>query len=488
MYGAEFDHFGVDHQHADVARGAGHQHRHDQGVQADALTGSGPAGDEQVRHLGEVDREGVTADVLTEENRDPHFLDVGGASLDQLAEADHDPFVVGDLDADGVLAGDRRDDADRRDAQRDREVVLEGGDLGDAESRFEFEFELGNDRTGVDFGDLHVQAEFGEGAFEDRGGDLRFFRQQLEGEVLGFFEQVEVRQFEVVVVGDGDTHWQPLHPAGRHGLDRRIHLELAGRGDGLVDLVGVFGCERFVRFGVVDGLGGVCGGTLGGGFFGRGKGTGFACFPGSRGRGAGRGDDSGKDAERHQGHEGDGSGCEAGDAEQERFGGEDHSCGDESAGDDECTDGRESFGQQDAGPLADVASAADDRTTTERGDEHLQEKASGEDDTEPADHADERVTDRIACKQADIEGDEGGEQSPGRESHPGLEEMGDAGADRTAEVGGDFVEREDRGGRSIRRVIAHEAERKEHTRGEECQRGEIQLEPLIVDHGAVRAR
>ncbi len=47
--GAELDHFGVDHQHAHVVRAAGHEHRHDDRVEADAFARAGAACDEQVR-------------------------------------------------------------------------------------------------------------------------------------------------------------------------------------------------------------------------------------------------------------------------------------------------------------------------------------------------------------------------------------------------------------------------------------------------------
>ena len=51
------------------------------------------------------------------------FLALPLALFDHFAQADQLPLVVGHFDADGVLAGDRRDDAHARHAQGDGQVV-----------------------------------------------------------------------------------------------------------------------------------------------------------------------------------------------------------------------------------------------------------------------------------------------------------------------------------------------------------------------------
>ena len=65
--GAEFHHFGVDHQHPDFVGSAGHQERDDQCIQADAFAGSSASGDQQVWHFGEVNGERAATDILTKE-------------------------------------------------------------------------------------------------------------------------------------------------------------------------------------------------------------------------------------------------------------------------------------------------------------------------------------------------------------------------------------------------------------------------------------
>ena len=59
----------------------------------------------------------------------------GGRLLEDVAEVDDPAARVGDLDADRLLAGDRRQDADVGRGQRVGEVVLELGDLGDLDAR-----------------------------------------------------------------------------------------------------------------------------------------------------------------------------------------------------------------------------------------------------------------------------------------------------------------------------------------------------------------
>ena len=61
---AQLDHFGVDHQHPHFVRSARHQHRSNNGVEADALACSGATGDQQVGHGREVHDQGIPRNVL----------------------------------------------------------------------------------------------------------------------------------------------------------------------------------------------------------------------------------------------------------------------------------------------------------------------------------------------------------------------------------------------------------------------------------------
>ena len=69
----QFDHLGVDHQHPNFVRTSRHEHGSDDGIQANAFTGSGSAGDQQVRHGGKVNHERIAGNVFAEEDRDLHL-------------------------------------------------------------------------------------------------------------------------------------------------------------------------------------------------------------------------------------------------------------------------------------------------------------------------------------------------------------------------------------------------------------------------------
>ena len=109
--------------------------------------------------VGQIDRQRLAADVLAQEERNPHLLDLAVGLFDHFAEPDDLPLLVGHFDADRVLAGNRRDDADAGHAQGDRQVVGQAGDLRQPQAGFELDFVLGDDRAGVDLDDLHREAE-----------------------------------------------------------------------------------------------------------------------------------------------------------------------------------------------------------------------------------------------------------------------------------------------------------------------------------------
>src|SRR3954447_23172540 len=98
-------------------------------VDAPRLAGSRRARDQGVGHLLEVGPDRAAGDVLAEPG-DQRGGSLWAAAVD-VAEADEAAPLVRDLDADRLLAGDRRQDADVRRGQRVGQVILELGDLRD---------------------------------------------------------------------------------------------------------------------------------------------------------------------------------------------------------------------------------------------------------------------------------------------------------------------------------------------------------------------
>ena len=123
VVGGELDPLEVDEDHPDVVRGRFAEQARDQGVDHDALAGAGRAGDEQMRHLREVDRDRATRDIPSEGERQRTRGVEHLALLDEGPEPDDLAHLVRDLDPDGALARDRRLDPDRAGHQGHRQVV-----------------------------------------------------------------------------------------------------------------------------------------------------------------------------------------------------------------------------------------------------------------------------------------------------------------------------------------------------------------------------
>ena len=71
---------------------------------------------------------------------------------------------------------------------------------GHCGSTFEFEFELGDHRAGVDGDNSDVEAEFTEGLFQCDRRHLGLFCQEGVGKFLGFIQHVQIGQIMRVVI------------------------------------------------------------------------------------------------------------------------------------------------------------------------------------------------------------------------------------------------------------------------------------------------
>ena len=157
--GVQLDPLGVDHDHPHLVGRGAHQQRRDHRVDEAGLAGAGGAGDQQVRHLRQVGDHEAALDVLAEPDHQRVVVGAGRAGPEHVAER-HDLLVqVGDLDADGGLAGDRRQDPDvgRRDGVRD--VLRQRRDLLDLDGRADLDLVPRHGRSPGVPGDLRVDAE-----------------------------------------------------------------------------------------------------------------------------------------------------------------------------------------------------------------------------------------------------------------------------------------------------------------------------------------
>ena len=194
----QLQHLRVDHDHAHVARaGLVEQAQHHR-VQRDRLAGTGGAGDQQVRHLLQVDHDRRAADVLAERERERRLQRVVLARAQDLGEIDDLAMRVRNLEADHRLARNHVDHAHADHGQAARDVLVEAGNLAALDARRRLHLEARDDRARMRADHLRVDAEILELEFDlARQGFERFLGIAL-GLRLRLVEQRQRRQFAFV--------------------------------------------------------------------------------------------------------------------------------------------------------------------------------------------------------------------------------------------------------------------------------------------------
>ena len=162
LVGGELHPLRVDQHHPHLVRGGPGEDRQDQRVDAAGLAGAGRAGDQQVRHLGQVGDDEAALDVLAE--RDQHRVVVALRHRRAQHVAEHHDLGVGvrDLDADRGLARDRAEDPDVGALDRVGDVAGQVGDPLDLDARAELDLVAGDGRAAAEAGDRAVDVELGE--------------------------------------------------------------------------------------------------------------------------------------------------------------------------------------------------------------------------------------------------------------------------------------------------------------------------------------
>ena len=111
---AQLDPLGVDEDQADLLGRRPHQDRRDHGIDAGGLSRPGGAGDDQMRQLVEMQQSRGARDVFSQRDRE-RVVDCGHLGSDEDVTKGYQlPTPVGDLDTNGALARDGRQDPDVR--------------------------------------------------------------------------------------------------------------------------------------------------------------------------------------------------------------------------------------------------------------------------------------------------------------------------------------------------------------------------------------
>ncbi len=162
---------------------------------------------------GQIDRHRVARHVLAQENRDFHLPRAGRVFFDHFPQTDQLAFGIGYFDPHGILAGNGRHNPHAGDPQGDGQVVGQAGDLGEPQTRFEFDFVLSDHGAGFDFHNTDIEAKAGERPLQQLGLVPHFLLVLLVLHLLSFQQQVQIGQ--LVLAGF-------VHVAGR--FQRRNHL------------------------------------------------------------------------------------------------------------------------------------------------------------------------------------------------------------------------------------------------------------------------
>ena len=199
----ELEHLRIDHDQAALFRRQPVEQRQDHRVDGDRLARAGGAGDQQMRHLGEIGDDRLAADRLAERHGKLGLAGLEVTGADQFAEIDGLAALVRQFDADDVAAGHDGDAGGDR-AHRAGDIVGKADDAGGLDAGRRLQFIERDDGAGADMDDLALDAEILQHAFEHAG--ILFQRVGRQGrvahDILRFGEEMQRRQNEIVVVRD----------------------------------------------------------------------------------------------------------------------------------------------------------------------------------------------------------------------------------------------------------------------------------------------
>ena len=194
----QFEHLRVDHDQPALFRRHPVEQRQDHRVDGDRLARAGGAGDQQVRHPGDVGDDRLAADRLAERQRQLRLGRLEIPAGEDFAEVDSLALGVGQLDADGVAAGHDRDAAGDR-AHRAGDVVGKADDAGRLDAGRRLQLVEGDHRAGAHVDDLALDAEILEHAFEQPGILLQRIlgKAGIAYDILRLREEMQRRHLEL---------------------------------------------------------------------------------------------------------------------------------------------------------------------------------------------------------------------------------------------------------------------------------------------------
>ena len=107
IVGAKFHHLWINHDHLHVVRMGFVKQAHDQSINTHRFTRTSRAGNQQMRHLGDIRHHHLAADIFSHCKRKFGGIFFKVVGFQKLPQIDHIIFFVGNLDSDRRLSGNR---------------------------------------------------------------------------------------------------------------------------------------------------------------------------------------------------------------------------------------------------------------------------------------------------------------------------------------------------------------------------------------------
>ena len=162
----QLNHLWIYHQHANLIRSSCHQHRHNDRIKAYTFASTSSACDEKMWHGSEINRHRISADILTEINRNLHVSTFGVSLLHHFTQTYHLPVCVGDLNANRIFSRNRGNDPNARNTECDCEVIGKICNFGEPQACFKLNLVLRDDWASLNLYNAHFKTKVGKGFFE----------------------------------------------------------------------------------------------------------------------------------------------------------------------------------------------------------------------------------------------------------------------------------------------------------------------------------
>jgi len=195
----QFEHLGVDHDHAAFFGRQFIEQRQDHRVDGHGFTGPGGPRDQQVWHLGEVRHDRFAADILAQGQRQAVVAIAEFTTCEDFAQHDLFAVLVGQFDADHAAAR-HGGDTGRQGGHGARDVIGQTDHAAGFQTGRGFEFIHRHHGTRAHGDDLAFDAIVIQHGFQHaRVFFQRFIRQVQARHGIGAFQQGKRRQFETGV-------------------------------------------------------------------------------------------------------------------------------------------------------------------------------------------------------------------------------------------------------------------------------------------------